>query len=398
MSSRVDNVKLAIESINDGRTSLISKEGQLIGKSDDLGLYIFVSYYSKLIGNANADFAIKTFTLLMSALALGFMPIMFCKIFDSIPIGIVSPIVAYLTFDLFKTSTDVYWVQQWIILIGLPIVLLIYKRPWDKYGLFLAGALAMAISFSNFIRSNSGLGVFILLLVVLFNKVKKELLKKACVILLIFIFSLTFNFIFINIYSMANKIDLGNNASHPFWHSVYIGLGAVPNNYGIKYDDSVGFIKAHDIDPDVKEYSKEYDSILKNECIKLLINDRKFIYEGLKYKMDYCFKYVKNQFFTNSNLVLFIIISLVVLRKYHIRDDKWKYYRAFLLSLIPLFIFGILPGIIVTPFNTYFYGASATAYYFYMFLIFYVLESFVIWGTANKHILLNRRLSKKQSM
>ena len=47
-------------------------------------------------------------------------------------------------------------------------------------------------------------------------------------------------------------------ATHGLAHTLYIGLGTVPNSFGIRYDDSVGREAAARVAPDVKYLSRDY--------------------------------------------------------------------------------------------------------------------------------------------
>jgi len=47
-------------------------------------------------------------------------------------------------------------------------------------------------------------------------------------------------------------------ATHGLAHTLYIGLGTVPNKFGIRYDDAVGREAAARVAPDVKYLSKDY--------------------------------------------------------------------------------------------------------------------------------------------
>ena len=61
----------------------------------------------------------------------------------------------------------------------------------------------------------------------------------------------------------AYALDAANlPATHGMSHTLYIGLGAVPNKWGIRYDDMVGIAAAQAVQPGVDLHSKDYFRIM----------------------------------------------------------------------------------------------------------------------------------------
>ena len=42
----------------------------------------------------------------------------------------------------------------------------------------------------------------------------------------------------------------GRMKQHPMWHSIYIGLGYLPNDLGLRYRDDVATAKVRELAPD----------------------------------------------------------------------------------------------------------------------------------------------------
>src|SRR5205823_5534290 len=57
--------------------------------------------------------------------------------------------------------------------------------------------------------------------------------------------------------------------AHPFWHSIYIGLGYLRNSDVPEYRDEVGFAKVQALRPEVAYPSTEYEQVLKRETFNL---------------------------------------------------------------------------------------------------------------------------------
>jgi hypothetical protein len=58
--------------------------------------------------------------------------------------------------------------------------------------------------------------------------------------------------------------------SHGAWHNLYIGLGAVPNPFGIEWVDTSGMLAVKRIDPTIKYISADYYNALRNEYFRIL--------------------------------------------------------------------------------------------------------------------------------
>ena len=52
--------------------------------------------------------------------------------------------------------------------------------------------------------------------------------------------------------------------AHPVWHATYLGLGYLPNRWGIRWDDAFGFHAAQRVDPKVVLLSPHYEQIIRH--------------------------------------------------------------------------------------------------------------------------------------
>jgi hypothetical protein len=110
--------------------------------------------------------------------------------------------------------------------------------------------------------------------------------------------------------------------THPFWHSVYIGLGWVHNSEVPKYQDEVGFAKVKALDPAAVYPSQEYETALRREVFRLARQEPWIIAENLIAK----------------SLALILMISLFLFPRFNLA-------LPFAVSLVV----AVLPGIAVTP-------------------------------------------------
>jgi hypothetical protein len=72
---------------------------------------------------------------------------------------------------------------------------------------------------------------------------------------------------------------------HGVQHNLFIGLGVVPNSFGVEWSDGFGLLAAQRVNPDVEYVSTEYYEILGSEYLRLLHENplevsRIYLYKG----------------------------------------------------------------------------------------------------------------------
>jgi hypothetical protein len=72
--------------------------------------------------------------------------------------------------------------------------------------------------------------------------------------------------------------------SHPIWHSIYIGLGFIPNSQVPEYSDAVAIDKVRSIDPTAPYTSAKYELILEREVLKIAKQRPALLIENLAAK------------------------------------------------------------------------------------------------------------------
>jgi hypothetical protein len=143
---------------------------------------------------------------------------------------------------------------------------------------------------------------------------------------------------------------------HPFWHSVYIGLGFVYNEHVPGYRDEVGEAKVKALDPKVTYVSTEYEALLKHEVFK--IHSPTFWINNFGAKAGVIAAY----------LLIFGNIG-VVLRLWMRKPF------AFDLPFLGAMAFSALPGLLVVPYREYLLGFIALAVLYNVAYINYLFFS-----------------------
>ncbi|WP_066402415.1 hypothetical protein [Aliarcobacter cryaerophilus] len=314
------------------------------GHSDNPGLYIFGQVLHKLF-DLNALEVIKTFSILVYSLGFIFFLI---GVFLSVKsnkgriLGILS--IVFLT--LIVINIPSLWVVPYLATsLLLILVYIIDNLKVFKYKLLIVFIAGLIFGLLDLTRPHASTAV-VLFLVLYILFLNKNFIKKLLIIV-----SLLIGIVFTNIFwnqtinEPRNEFLLKHNPSvviqnkHPFWHSIYIGLGYISNPSVSEYRDEIGFQKVASIKEGVSIYSIKYENILKKEVILFIFeNTRLFMYQLL----------IKVGVVSILLLVFmtpFVLYSL--LHKISFKDSI-----PFLIAVA----FTYLPGILVVPYTYYLVG------------------------------------------
>src|SRR5262249_33122538 len=64
---------------------------------------------------------------------------------------------------------------------------------------------------------------------------------------------------------------VGVSPVHPFWHTIYLGLGFVQNKEVPRPADETSIAKARSIDREVRLFSPEYERIMQRATLRLVV-------------------------------------------------------------------------------------------------------------------------------
>jgi hypothetical protein len=295
LSTRVDGVASSIDVLDHGGPPLLVSDvpyhhglerSQLhpAGAGDDQGIYL----YLPLLGHWTGEHDARTLMLWLFAGCFGLLilltPLIVYAIFDSVPAAIVAPLLVLWRFDL--TNSDLYWIQAWAVLLGIPGLLLAY-RWWRQDRLRAAAALLIglmvAASFATSIRAHTGLpiligGAGIVLLIGGVRRLSRRtwLVRAGLVaVLVVAYFSVALGFAGVRAYrdSVVHSTGSPAGVGHPFWHPAYLGLGYLPNRYGIAWSDPVGVDAVQRVDPNAAYLGPKYEQTLRHAYVRIVKND-----------------------------------------------------------------------------------------------------------------------------
>jgi hypothetical protein len=259
------------------------------GLSDDQGLYLIVPWLTHLLGAHDPLSTLRWMALGAFAIPIALYPWLIRELSGSTLAGLISPFLLLIGLWLLPLA-DIYWVASWAILALLPVVLLLDRR-WPRFGLpLLLGVLVLA-SVASAIRGQAGLAVFIAAVIVIVRRPWAWRARGAAIVLC------ALAYVSFSGFGMAavraerdhqlhgRPLAGGTSTSHPFWHTAYVGLGYLPNDWDIRYQDPIGYRDALRIDPTVASTGPRYNRILRERYFKLVWSDPWFTFRDYGAKL-----------------------------------------------------------------------------------------------------------------
>jgi hypothetical protein len=283
MSTRVNGIAAAIETLDRGGPPLLGSKPPWgtpgltarnyvpVGVGDDQGAYLYLSYLGHWTGERTPQVLIRwAFIGLMSLLLLVY-PLLFYELFGSTIAGVLAPLLVVWKFG-FLANTDIYWVTAWGMLLCLPAVALAYT-VWPRGRGLAIGLLvgsALVASFVTSVRIHAGLPILLAGLGVAVARGRRRwstAVVAAGLVLSYFAIS-TGALSAVRAYRdhvvSAPGFDKNLSTQHPFWHNAYIGLGYLPNRFGITWDDSVSADAVQRVRPGTPFLSAAYERTLRH--------------------------------------------------------------------------------------------------------------------------------------
>ena len=357
MGCRLQMLEHAVTGYQESHTPLVGgmlqADGSIAftasGFSDDLGLYYFIPRIAHVFGTGvKESLDICFISILGLSCILGITGFLFCfrrwearLLSSSVLLGFVAYLLVW---------SDVYLIAPALVVGLVPWACYFTRtKSWPYLFLFFGLMAGLLIGYGNFMRMHSGTGILILMSILLTaNKERSPTEKGAFIIFLIVGMSIPTIHISRLLHQRNEFLRQQNVDSsfmgdqHPFWHSVYIGLGLLNNGHHIQYDDSCAANKVKDLSPNARYFSREYESLLKGEIYRLWKMDPTFIHETIAAKCGIMLYYFL--WFADVG-----VIAVFFLR------EKWPKHAAFAAAGA----FFACAGILVIPTQVYILGFLA---------------------------------------
>jgi hypothetical protein len=238
------------------------------GRSDDPGMMELIPTVSRLIGMSIANtYDIVMFAVISAGILIGYTG--FWHLYPDQRLRGIG-VAVFLCIGIAEARiADEYAFQIIPLIAGIPwLVHLTLSRK--HFALTASAALfAFCCSWCSLLRSGS---IVICMTFVLTMFITRYRIHKPLFPLLLIVLSCIPSILLER--SLINRRDValakvGETAtsvnSHAFWHTLYIGLGFIPNSEVPEYRDGVADAKVRSIDPTVAYTSAKYQAILRRE-------------------------------------------------------------------------------------------------------------------------------------
>ncbi len=275
MASRYDAAREAISGYQRSGVPLIALHGQEwqpAAKGEEPGLAYFVPEIVRFT-HADLDHAIDLLLLLAICFASGTAGIFFWL--QNKPSRIAAIVALASILAVTSLVGDMYMVESAIVVAVVPWALYFSRQQKIGTGALVFGFFAgLGAGLANLTRVHAGTPVVLFLAVLLFAfraSVRKRVLVAVLVIAGFTVPMAYFQVLVSRRDSVLEKISPGYQpvvSHHPFWHTVYCGLGYLNNEYGLKIDAETVDSKVRSIKPGIEYLSPEYESILRTEVFR----------------------------------------------------------------------------------------------------------------------------------
>jgi len=353
MASRYEQTQEAISGYQRSGVPLVALHGQKwqpAANGEEPGFAYFVPEIVRFT-HADLDHAIDIFLILLLAIcfASGTAGIFFSV--RNTPSRIAAIIGLVSTLVVTSLVGDIYMAESAIVVAVVPWALYFSRQQKIGTGALVFGFFAgLGVALANLTRVHAGTPVVLFLAVLLFAfraSVRKRVLVAVLVIAGFIVPVAYFQALVSRRDAVLEKVDPSYKPivpHHPFWHTVYFGLGYLNNDYGLKLEDESVDNKVRSIKPGVEYLSPEYESILRTEVFRFAKTHPRFIFETLTAKSGLLF-------------IILLVCSNLGLPSALLYRKPWAVESAFWL----VFAFTAAQGLLANPNPDYLLGYMAFA-------------------------------------
>lgn len=294
MNSRYVDLLRAVRGLNCSGVPLVAMDGlryQRAGGEEDPGLYYFVPEFVRIFHlslAAAVDLTLIGTVLLATAVGLsGYIQTV------KTTLGRRVGIVAFLLLTAVELiAGDVYIVYGAPAIACVPWILYFASRRRLTISAVVVFATIGAVSqTANLFRAHAGTGVVLFALVATLALYQLKPASRVLLLIVLLLAAAGVQMFFNGIYRRRSAFlgqqegNFETTQVHPFWHSVYIGLGYINNSEVPAYRDEVAIAKVQLVRPGTVYLSKEYEQVLKHETVELAKRRPFFILENVAVKL-----------------------------------------------------------------------------------------------------------------
>jgi len=352
--SRYEGLTEAVRGYETTGVPLVAYDGQTFkpsGFSDDVGMYDFIPRIAHGLG-LTVEQAIDVFFIgmVLASLAVGLLGAFRC--FRSWwAKGWAAVMLVVVAFECFDHGS-VYLVPPCLAMAVVPWFVSYVKNERFERSFLVFGFLGgVVLGAGQFIRAQSATPILLFMACALILDRGQSSKGRIAVLALVvagFLVPLTY----FNVLLDRRDAWLAERQpgyvqplkQHPKWHSIYIGLGYLPNDLGIRYRDDIAISKVLELDPDSGYLTPRYEAVLRGEVARIARERPGFVARTVGAKL----------WAMGGHLLFFANIGLLAAAW---RPRRRSMEIAFWLALA----FSALPGVLVMPHAKYVLGFVALA-------------------------------------
>jgi hypothetical protein len=130
-------------------------------------------------------------------------------------------------------------------------------------------------------------------------------------------------------------------ARHPLWHSIYIGLGYLPNDLGLAWKDEVATAKVESLAPNVRFLSPKYEELLREEVVEIVRSRPGFVADTVASKLAETLR----KLLTHMTVPLILAVLAAAFARRSLRRES--------LIALPAVAIGFVPPLLTMPWISY---------------------------------------------
>jgi hypothetical protein len=330
----------------------------MIGTNDE-GSFIYFPLLSRFFGLSNPVSVERYLYIALFAVTAAVYPALFYKLTYSALAGLCAPVALLLCARSLGFS-DVYWIPAWGALTFLPVLYLL-DRDWPAYGLIALVAVSFAAGAVSSLRPDSGVAVVITVAIVLLLRHWRwwQTAPALALVAVAYVAIITFVFPAVRDHrdqriGVAQTRRLERDAPSPHvWHSMYIGLGYLPNSSHIRYKDGVSAARVQREAPGTRYLSAHYNSVIRKAYFSELSHHP---FEVLK-------QYAAKLLVTAADCTPYLLIILLTMPAMLLVGSGRRSRRRWTLVTLPAIVAAALPAMVAVPVEAYeqgLYGVLGT--------------------------------------
>ena len=348
-SGRENDLRASIEVMERGGPPLLGSRVQYsssvahepsliypVGRGDDQGLYLYVPVLARTLGVRDPSTVLRWLVVALTFPMLAIAPFLFFSATKALLGALVMPFVLAAQIISIGAS-DVYWAAAWAVLAGIPLVWY-GSRRWSRSSLIWIGSAALVAGFGSSLRAQAGLPVLLAIAIALLIRPLRWRYRLAIALTAAFCYfgaasALVESARLYRDLSVGESFASRYQPSHIFWHGAYIGLGFMPNQYGLAWDDAVAITAAARVDPQAELGTPRYEDVVRGLYFEILRNDPGFAIRGYLLKIGASLNDAVERYW--SVLLLLPLASTIGARRTRVARHALLVLPAFAVTLIP---------------------------------------------------------------